>query len=80
MNKRKQTHPVTYSQKSYSTKKQKIEAEDLYHNGAITYIHIKNFNGHREFEWIPGPKVNIVTGVGKSSISKAIRIVLGTEM
>ena len=77
MNKRKQTHPGTYSQGSYSTKKQKIEAEDLYHNGAITYIHIKNFNGHREFEWIPGPKVNILTGVGKSSILNAIRIGLG---
>ena len=70
--KRKQTHPATYL-----IKKQKIEAEDQYHNGSITYIHLKNFMGHREFEWIPGPKVNIVSSVGKSSIINAIRIGLG---
>ena len=65
------------------TKKQKIGghiepvSEDQFHNGAITYIHLKNFMGHREFDWTPGPRVNVVTGIGKSSILNAIRIGLG---
>merc|ERR1712223_141516 len=68
------------------TKKQKLlpirnkrinEFEDEFRNGTITYIHLKNFMAHREFEWIPGPRVNVVTGIGKSSIINAIRIGLG---
>ena len=63
-----------------STKKQKLGGqiesvpEDQFHNGAITYIHLKDFMGHQEFEWTPGPRVNVVTGIGKSSILNAIRI------
>ena len=66
-----------------STKKQKlgdqIESvpEDQFQNGAITYIHLKDFMGHQEFEWTPGPRVNVVTGIGKSLILNAIRIGLG---
>ena len=63
------------------TKKQKLEGPRhcsiAGHNGAITYIHLKDFMGHQEFEWTPGPRVNIVTGIGKSSILNAIRIGLG---
>ena len=48
-----------------------------YHNGAICYVNLKNFMGHREFMWQPGPKFNLITGQvesGKTSILQAIRI------
>ena len=51
-----------------------------YHNGAICYVNLKNFMGHREFMWQPGPKFNLITGQvesGKTSILQAIRIGLG---
>ena len=61
------------------TKKQKLEGHNsiIGHNGAITYIRLKNFMGHRDFEWAPGPRVNVITGIGKSSVLNAIRIGLG---
>ena len=51
-----------------------------YHNGAVSYVHLKNFMGHRDFTWEPGPKINFITGraeSGKTSILQAIRIGLG---
>ena len=51
-----------------------------YANGAITYIHLSNFMGHKEFKWRPDPKINFITGeigTGKSAILQAINIGLG---
>ena len=51
-----------------------------YHNGAIFYVNLKNFMGHREFVWQPGPKINLITGQvesEKTSILQAICIGLG---
>ena len=53
-----------------------------YHNGAICYVNLKNFMGHREFMWQPGPKFNLITGQvesGKTTILQAIRIGLGIK-
>ena len=68
--KRKQDHPET------SMSKKQKNGDKQYNNGAITYIHLKNFMDHREFDWEPSPKVNVVTGAGKS-ILLAISIGLG---
>ena len=51
-----------------------------YANGAITYIHLSHFMGHKEFKWNPDPKINFITGdngAGKSAILQAINIGLG---
>ena len=51
--------------------------------GAIQYIKLTNFMSHHDFEWKPGPKINLITGrngAGKSSILQAIVIGLGEKI
>ena len=51
--------------------------------GAIQYVKLTNFMSHHDFEWKPGPKINLITGrngAGKSSILQAIVIGLGEKI
>ena len=51
-----------------------------YPDGSIVRINLKNFMTHANFDWHPGPRINLITGVngaGKSSILQAIVLGLG---
>ena len=70
-----------YSKKKKCLHNIKQKADVIrYGNGAITYIHLSDFMGHKEFKWRPDPKINFITGdngAGKSAILQAMNIGLG---
>ena len=74
----KQRRLSTTSPQTSITAESKVD----YCLGAITYIKLTNFMSHHDFEWKPGPKINLITGrngAGKSSILQAIVIGLGEK-
>ena len=83
--KRKTDQPAVFvpSKKSRNNGYEVTTTDDdpmVYPSGSIKFIELKNFMIHSSFEWKPGPKVNIITGVngaGKSTIMQAFVIGLG---